>query len=80
MNLAVLASPQDAPRRQRRRRDIFVETQINNNQAPLGATYSTHPPADAAPTVLSWNPVGANQLVYELNELTPEEIALVENR
>ena len=42
-------------RPQRRRRGIFVETRIQNNQAPSGATYPVHPPGDAAPTELEFS-------------------------
>ena len=41
-----------ARRPQRRRRDIFVETQTKNNQAPSGATYSARP---LMPLLRSWN-------------------------
>ena len=50
MNFTVLES--DASRPQRRRRDIFVETQIKNIKAPSGAAYSDRLPDDVAPTEL----------------------------
>ena len=50
MNFAGLEPDASCP--QRRRRDIFVETQTKNNQAPSGAAYPVHPSGDAAPTEL----------------------------